>query len=108
MCIIIAMKTTHTISASVTPRLSDEDIDPIEADDHKNSTDPSIEGWLPWDPEDIEDIRRIIDERMSDKQQFIMEAFLDGLTCGDVNVTEKYWRYHFAKAVEFIKQELKL
>jgi len=103
------MKTKrYTISAAVTPRLSDEDIDPIEIDDHKNSTDSSIEGWLPWDPEDIEDIRRIIDERMSDKQQFIMDAFLDGLTCGDVNVTEKYWRYHFSKAVEFIKQELKI
>jgi hypothetical protein len=23
-----------------------------------------------------------------------------------INVTEKYWRYHFAKGVEFIKKEL--
>ena len=98
----------HKINAAVTPRLSDEDIDPIEQDDHKNASDLTIDGWLPWDPEDIEDIRRIIDERMPAKQQFIMESFLDGLTCSDVNVTEKYWRYHFAKAVEFIKQELKL
>jgi len=31
-----------------------------------------------------------------------------GMTYLDVGVTEKYWRYHYEKAVEFIKQELKL
>jgi hypothetical protein len=25
-----------------------------------------------------------------------------------VLVSEKYWRYHFSKGIEFIKQELKL
>jgi len=30
------------------------------------------------------------------------------LTHLDVEVTEKYWRYHFSKGVEFIKKELNL
>lgn len=67
-----------------------------------------VEGWLPWDPEDIIDIKRLISEKMPQKQQYIIEAFLDGLNYVDLGVTEKYWRYHFIKGVEFIKKELKL
>lgn len=67
-----------------------------------------IEGWLPWDPEDIIDIKRLINEKMPQKQQYVIEAFLDGLNYVDVGVTEKYWRYHFSKGIEFIKKELKL
>ena len=33
-------------------------------------------------------------------------AFLDGLNYKDVGVTEKYWRYHFAGAIQFIKGQL--
>jgi len=100
-------KTKHKINA-VAPRLSDEDIDPIEQDDNDSGSLQVIEGWLPWDPEDINDIRRLISKRMSKRQSFILESFLDGLSYTDINVTEKYWRYHFAKGVEFIKKELKL
>ena len=67
-----------------------------------------VEGWLPWDPEDIIDIKRLIAEKMPQKQQYVVEAFLDGLNYVDVGVTEKYWRYHFSKGIEFIKKELKL
>jgi len=100
-------KTKHKVNA-VTPRLSDEDIDPIEQDDGDNISNLVIEGWLPWDPEDILDIKRLIVDKMPVKQQHILESFLDGLNYTDVGVTEKYWRYHFAKGVEFIKKELKL
>lgn len=100
-------KTKHKINA-VAPRLSDEDIDPIEQDDSDNTSLQITEGWLPWDPEDIEDILRLIENKMAAKQKFIIESFLDGLTYTDVQVTEKYWRYHFAKGIEFIKKELKL
>jgi hypothetical protein len=100
-------KTKHKINA-VAPRLSDEDIDPIEQDDTEGVSNYIVEGWLPWDPEDIADIRRLIKEKMPVKQQFILDSFLDGLTYIDVGVTEKHWRYHFAKGVEFIKRELKL
>jgi hypothetical protein len=103
----LTKKIKHKINA-VAPRLSDEDIDPIEQDDTDNISSHIIEGWLPWDPEDIEDIKRLISERMPSKQQFVIESFLDGLTYVDIGVTEKYWRYHFAKGVEFIKKELKL
>lgn len=103
----ITTKTKHKVNA-VAPRLSDEDIDPIEQDDTDSMTYQMVEGWLPWDPEDITDIRRLISEKMSSKQQFIIDAFLDGLNYNDVGVTEKYWRYHFAKGIEFIKKELKL
>ena len=103
----IKTKTKHKVNA-VAPRLSDEDIDPIEQDDAPDGYHPMQEGWLPWEPEDIADIRRLIAEKMSAKQQFIIDAFLDGLNYNDVGVTEKYWRYHFAKGIEFIKRELKL
>jgi hypothetical protein len=99
--------TKHKVNA-VAPRLSDEDIDPIEQDETDNIASQIVEGWLPWDPEDILDIRRLITEKMPQKQQFIIESFLDGLNYVDVSVTEKYWRYHFAKGIEFIKKELKL
>ncbi len=100
-------KTKHKVNA-VAPRLSDEDVDPIEQDDSDNNSLQLVEGWLPWDIEDIKDIRRLIEQKMGAKQQFIIESFLDGLSFNDVGVTEKYWRYHFAKAIEFIKKELKL
>jgi hypothetical protein len=67
-----------------------------------------VEGWLPWDPEDVADIRRLINEKMPVKQQFIINGFLDGLSYRELAVTEKYWRYHFAKGVQFIKKELGL
>jgi hypothetical protein len=90
------------------PRLSDEDPDPIEQDESEGISSSMIEGWLPWDPEDIEDIRKLIATKLPPKQQFILEAFLDGLNYNDVHVTEKYWRYHFAKGVELIRKELKI
>ena len=103
----IRTKIKHKVQA-VAPRLSDEDIDPIEQDETENSSMMVVEGWLPWDLEDIADIRKLIAEKMNVKQQFVIEAFLDGQNYHDINVTEKYWRYHFAKGIEFIKRELKL
>jgi hypothetical protein len=97
----------HKINA-VAPRLSDEDLDPIEQDEQDNLSMFVTEGWLPWDPEDIEDIKRLIVEKMPFKQQFVITSFLDGLSYHDIAVSEKYWRYHFAKAIEFIKKELKV
>lgn len=97
----------HKVNATA-PRLSDEDPDPIEQDESEGVSSTLIEGWLPWEPEDIADIRKLIAERLPPKQQFIIEAFLDGLTYNDVCVTEKYWRYHFAKGIELIRKELKL
>lgn len=100
-------KTKYKVNA-VAPRLSDEDIDPIEQDESDSISNMVVEGWLPWDPEDILDIKRLIVDRMPAKQQYILESFLDGLSYTDLGVTEKYWRYHFAKGVDFIKKELKL
>jgi len=94
--------------SAVAPRLSDEDPDPIEQDGSESNSTMIVEEWLPWDPEDIIDIRRLITTKMSGKQQFVLEAFLDGKTYNMIGVTEKYWRYHYAKGVEFIKKELKL
>jgi len=100
-------KIKHKVNA-IAPRLSDEDIDPIEQDESDSISNMVVEGWLPWDPEDVLDIKRLIVDRMPAKQQYILESFLDGLSYTDLGVTEKYWRYHFAKGVEFIKKELKL
>lgn len=100
-------KTKHKVNC-IAPRLSDEDPDPIEQDDSETISIPLAEGWLPWEPDDIADIRKLIATRLPPKQQFILEAFLDGMTYSDVCVTEKYWRYHFAKGLEIIRKELKV
>ena len=88
------------------PRLSDEEMDPIEQDDIEGISHHMSEGWVPWNVDDLIDIRRIIDERMPSKQRQIIDAFLKGMNFDDVGVTEKYWRYHYEKAIEFIQEEL--
>jgi hypothetical protein len=88
------------------PRLSDEEMDPIEQDDVDGVSNNQSEGWLPWDLDDLIDIKRIIDERMPFKQKQVIEAFLAGMSFTDMGMTEKYWRYHYDKAVEFIQKEL--
>ena len=88
------------------PRLSDEEMDPIEQDDSEAVSHHSSEGWVPWDLDDLIDIRRIIDERMPFKQKQVINAFLLGMNYIDVNMTEKYWRYHYEKAIKFIQEEL--
>ena len=42
------------------------------------------------------------------KQRQVLEGFLKGLNHIDMGLTEKYWRYHYEKAIEFIQKELKL
>jgi hypothetical protein len=98
-------KTKHKIKAA-TPRLSDEEMDELEKGDSDGSSAEMIEAFFPWSPEDILDIRRLVSNKMPVKQRYILESFLEGLTHLDINVTEKYWRYHFGKGVEFIKKEL--
>jgi competence protein ComGF len=99
--------TYHKVNAA-TPRLSDEELDPIEQDDNDGISAELVEAFLPWSTEDISDIKRLISEKMSSKERYILESFLEGLTHLDIEVTEKYWRYHFNKGIEFIKKELKL
>jgi len=101
-------KTKYKVNA-IAPRLSDEDPDPIEQDDSESATTVIlIEGWLPWDQEDIQDIKKLIALKMPQKQRYVIESFLEGLSYSDAHVTEKYWRYHFNKAIDFIKKELKV
>ena len=60
----------------ITPRLTDEDIDPIEANDG-DGLDSIVagDGWLPWDKDDLIDIYRVIFERLPEKEkQFLMAA----------------------------------
>jgi len=93
---------------AATPRLSDEELDPIEQDDMDGIPVDVIDPFLPWNQEDILDIKRLIYEHMPEKQREVLHAFLEGLMYTDLNVTEKYWRYHFEKGVAFIKKELGL
>ena len=74
------------------PRLSDEEMDPLELDDIDAFSGVLDNGWLPWDLDDLIDIERIIEERMPEKQKFVIESFLAGRTYLDVGVTEKYYR----------------
>ena len=96
----------HVVSASK-PRLSDEEMDLIELDDTE-AVHTQLDGWVPWEQEDLVEIQQIISDKMPINQQQIMDAFLLGMTYNDLGVTEKYWRYHYKKAIEFIKKELKL
>lgn len=103
------MKTITNKVYQANPRLSDEEVDPLEADDAESITsNRSTEGWVPWDVDDLIDIYRIIDERMPKKQKMVIEAFLLGQNNKDMNVTEKFFRYHLEKGIEFIKVELGL
>lgn len=88
------------------PRLSDEEPDLMEQEDAEGISGLQQDGWLPWTHDDLIDIRRVVEERMPLKQREIMEAFLCGNTAADLGVTEKYWRYHYKRAIEFIKKEL--
>ena len=81
-------------------------MDPIEQDDMEGVSHHMSEGWVPWNVDDLIDIRRIIDERMPNKQRQVINAFLKGMNFDDMGVTEKYWRYHYEKAIEFIQEEL--
>jgi hypothetical protein len=99
--------TKYTFNCA-SPRLSDEEPDLLEQEDVEGIMGVPTEGWLPWSHDDLIDIKKIIEERMPCKQRIIIEAFLLGQNSRDLNVTEKYWRYHYQKAVEFIKKELKL
>lgn len=78
----------------------------MEQEDSEGIAGSLSEGWLPWTHDDLIDIKRVIQERMPLKQQEIMEAFLVGNNAEDLGVTEKYWRYHFKRAVQTIKKEL--
>jgi hypothetical protein len=93
---------------AVTPRLSDEEPDLLEQEDVEGIMGVPSEGWLPWSHDDLIDIRRIIEERMPIKQRVVIEAFLLGQGCKEIGVTEKYWRYHYKRGIEFIKKELQL
>lgn len=93
---------------AVTPRLSDEDPDPLEQDDVEGTSMQLVEGWFPWEPEDMADIMKLIHEHMPPKPRQVLLAFLNGQSYKDIYVTEKYWRYYFAKGVEYIKKELGL
>lgn len=91
-----------------TPRLSDEEPDLLEQEDVEGIMGTQTEGWLPWTHDDLIDIQKIIEQRMPQKERQIIEAFLLGQTSKELGVTEKYWRYHYQKGIEFIKKELKL
>lgn len=88
------------------PRLSDEEPDLMEQEDIEGVSGIHSDGWLPWTHDDLIDIRRIIEERMPLKQREVMEAALMGNNAADLGVTEKYWRYHYKRAVELIKKEM--
>ena len=94
-----------TVFASI-KRLSDEEPDPLENEDP--SVEPSTMGWAPWGPETIQDVYNIISDKLNDKQREIIEAHLMGYNHKDLAVSEKYWRYWYASAVNKIKKELKL
>jgi len=101
------MKTMHIINLA-RPRLSDEEIDPMEQDDNDSTQSQTEEGWVPWTNDDLIDIRRVMNERLPIIQREILEAFLSGMTFEDIDVSEKYYRYHYQRAIEFIRKELKI
>ena len=59
---------------AVAPRLSDEETDPIEQDETEGIASSIVEGsgWLPWDIEDIADIKRLIATKMPEKSKKVI------------------------------------
>jgi hypothetical protein len=53
------------------------------------------------------DIKKIIN-KLPEKQRVVIEAFLAGQNNKDIRVSEKFFRYHLAKAIYIIKQELNI
>lgn len=88
-------------------RLSDEEVDPMENDDPAAEPIAAIH-WAPWGPDTIQDVYNIISSKLTDQQREILEAHLQGNTYRDLEVTEKYWRYHWGQAVKRIRKELSL
>jgi DNA-directed RNA polymerase specialized sigma24 family protein len=103
------IETQHTINAA-RPRLSDEEVDPIEQEHNEKELygNHETEGWLVWDHEDLFDVHRIISERLPGAQRQVIEAYLDGMSYKEIGCSSKYFRYHLEKAIEFIQEELKL
>ena len=96
----------HTINATIR-RLSDEEPDALEQED--STSEPTTGGgWAPWGPDTIQDVYNIISDKLSDTQREIVEAHLMGYNHKDLQVTEKYWRYHYGTAIKKIQKELKL
>jgi DNA-directed RNA polymerase specialized sigma24 family protein len=56
----------------------------------------------------MRDIRRLIANVLPQNQSVILTAFLEGKTYSDIGVTEKFYRWHFAKGVDFIRKALKI
>ncbi len=89
-------------------RLSDEEMDPMENDDLSIEPFAASQFANVWNPDTIHDVYNIVSLKLSDKQREIVEAHLMGYTHKDLQVSEKYWRYHWAQAVKRIKKELDL
>jgi hypothetical protein len=96
----------HKKNCCAAPRLSDEEPDLMEQEDVEGISGQTVGGWLPWTHEDMIDIRRVIDEKMSEKQREVIETALMGGNAADLGVTEKYWRYHYKRAIDLIKKEM--
>ena len=102
-------ETKHIVKAA-RPRLSDEEVDPIEQEQNEREGYGSheLEGWLLWEEDDLFDVYRIIEERLPPVQRQVIEAFLDGMGYKELGCSSKYFRYHLEKAIEFIQNELKI
>jgi len=85
------------------PRLSDEEIDPLEADELES---PSYKLYLENNTDNLRDVMQIVDHKLQPQERKVIEAFLMGKNNEDIGVSKKYWRYHFSKAIMLIKQEL--
>ena len=97
--------TEHKVNAA-NPRLSDEDPDPMEQDDRSDDSSDTNEGYLPWDADDLLDIRSIIEDDLSLKEREVIEAALLGQNHHDLGVSEKYFRYWYSKAIRNIRDKV--
>jgi hypothetical protein len=88
------------------PRLSDEEPDLMEQEDVEGIPGQASDGWLPWTHDDLIDVKRIMETKMPEKQREVLEAFLTGNNAADIEVTDKYWRYHLKRAIDLIKEEM--
>ena len=95
----------HKINAA-TPRLSDEELDPLEQDDTEGVTAELIEGYLVWTTDDIADIHKLIEYQLDEKERAILNAFLEGMTYMDLGVTESIGGTTLPRALNLLSGSL--
>lgn len=88
-------------NAMTAVKLIDEEVDDLEKYDFSGLAAPGTGGEL----DERLDLYNNVD-MLPDKQRAVVLAYLSGLTYNELNVTEKYFRYHLNHAIHNLRRKL--